>query len=133
MSNPTLQIPKDVIEPIIQANITAAIAQAMGNGTQVIQQAIASILATSVDSEGKPSSYGNSRRWIDWAVGDSLRKAAKAAIDEHIAAHREAIQKQLVAELSKKNSPLIKSMVEGMMKSCFSESNLKYRLTVTAE
>lgn len=133
MSTPTLQIPKDVIEPIIQANIVAAVAQAMGPTGRVLENAIAGILSTKVDSQGKPTTYGGSMPWIEWAVAHSVRDAAKKAIDEHVAQFGEAIKKQLVADLSKKNSPLIKALVDGLMSGVFKAESLRYRFTVNAE
>jgi hypothetical protein len=130
MSNPTLQIPKDIIEPIIQAEITRSIVEAMGPKQAVMQHAIASILNMSVDSDGKPSSY-NGRPWIDWIIGKEIREAATAAIVEHLAAHGEAIKKQLAAEMAKKNSPLVKQLVEGMVGAMTHPDALKWRLNVT--
>lgn len=130
MSNPTLQIPKDIIEPIIQAEITKAIVEAMGPKQAVMQSAIASILNMSVDGDGKPSSY-NGRPWIDWIIGKEIRKAATDAIVEHLAAHGETIKKQLAAELAKKNSPLVKQLIDGMVGAMTHPEALRWRLNVT--
>lgn len=133
MGQPTLSIPKDLIDPIIHAQITAAVAQAMGPSAHVMQQAIASILSTQVDNEGKPSAYGRGQSWLDWAVADSIRKAAKAAIEESVAGLSEAMRKQFIAELGKKNSPMVKQLVDGMVSGVFKPESLRYRLTVAAE
>lgn len=130
MSNPTLQIPKDIIEPIIQAEITKAIIEAMGPKQAVMQNAIAQVLNLQVDSDGKPSNY-NGRPWIDWIVGNEIRAAAKAAIVEHLAEHASTIKKQLAAELAKKNSPLVKQLVEGMVGAMTHPEALKWRLDVS--
>lgn len=130
MSNPTIQIPKDVIEPIIQAEIMRAVMEAMGPKQAVLQNAVASILTMLVDSDGKPSSY-NGRPWIDWVVGQGVRDAAKAAIVEHIAAHGETIKKQLAAELSKKNSPLVQQLINGMVGAITDPEALRWRLNVS--
>jgi len=131
MSNPTLQIPKDIIEPIIQAEITRSIVEAMGPKQAVMQHAISTILNMNVDSDGKPSNYGNSRPWIDWVIGAEIKAAATAAIKEHLAAHGDAIKKQLAAEMAKKNSPLVKQLVEGMVGAMTHPDVLRWRLNVT--
>jgi hypothetical protein len=130
MSNPTLQIPKDIIEPIIQAEITKAIVEAMGPKQAVMQSAIATILSMSVDSDGKPTSY-NGRPWIDWVIGKEIRAAATEAITSHLATHADVIKKQLATELAKKNSPLVKQLIEGMVGAMTHPDALRWRLNVT--
>lgn len=132
-NNPTFQIPQDVITPIIQAQITAAVAAALGPNAQIIEKAIVGILNTNVDSEGKPSSYGRGQSWLDWACANAIREAAKAAIDENVAGLTAAIKKQLAAEMAKKNSPMVKQLMEGMIAGAFNETTMRYRLTVQAE
>lgn len=135
MSNPTFQIPQDVIAPIIQANITAAIAQALGSSGQVLEKAISTILATQVDAEGKPSNYSHHthKTWLDWAIGDAIRRAAKAAIEENVATLQDALKQQMVAQLTKKNSPLIKQIAEGLATGAFSPDAIRWRLNIIPE
>lgn len=134
---PTLQIPRDVIEPIIQAQISKAIIEALGNGEQILQQAIASILSMQVDADGKPASssysHSNHKKWIDWAVGDSLRKAARAAIEEALTKHSEVLKKNIASQLSSRNSPLMKQLAEQLVLGVSNAESLKYRLTVSCE
>jgi len=133
MANPTLQIPSDVINPIIEAQISAAIAQALGQPGALIERAIRTILATKVNSNGEVSSYGANQTWFDWAVASQVKKAAQAAIEANVAALGDAMKKQFITELSKKNSPMVKQIVDGMVSGVFKPENLKYRLTVVAE
>jgi len=135
MNQPTLSIPKDIIEPIVQANITAAIAGAMGPSGEVMRAAIASILSTKVDSDGKPSSYSHSshKTWIDWAIGNAIKDAARLAIEEQTESLKESIKQYIASELKKKNSPIVKQIADGMLGAVFDPSNLRYRLTVQAE
>ncbi len=133
MNQPTLSIPKDIIEPIVQANITAAVAGAMGPSGEILRQAIASILTMKVDSEGRPSTYSNTKTWIDWAIGEAIKQAAKTAIEEQTAALQGSIKEYIAAELKKKNSPVVKQIADGMLGAVFEPSNLRYRLTVQAE
>jgi len=135
VSTPTFQIPQDVIAPIIQANITAAIAQAMGSSGKVLETAIHTILAMRVDSSGKPSSYSSdsNRTWLDWAIGDAIRNAARAAIEEQVGTLQAALKQQMVAQLTKKNSPLIKQIAEGLAAGAFSPDSINWRLTINPE
>lgn len=133
MSGPTLNIPQDVINPIIQANISAAILSAMGDGSKVMANAIATVLSTKVDpNSGNLSSYSsnNTTPWIDWMLGQAIRESAKAAIVEYMAGQQEAVKKQLAAELSKKNSPLAKTLVEAMATGMADARALSYSISV---
>lgn len=130
--NPSLTIPKDLIDPIIQSHVAAAITEALGLKKQLLAEIAHRIINECVDSNGKPStySYDKGRRWIDWATQDAFRKALQAAIEEQVELHKETLKKALAAELKKVNSPLVKAMVEGMVKGALTH-NLRYHLTIT--
>lgn len=131
---PTLQIPRDVIEPIIQAQITASIATALGS-KQILVHAVETILQTKVDCDGKADRYSDSRGrpWVEWAVADALKKAVRAAIVEAVAKEEVAIRNEIAAQLSQKKSPLVKQLIEALVTGVFKADNLKYRLTVSAD
>lgn len=131
MSNATLQVPTDIINPIVQAEITKRIIEAMGNSGELLSQAIASVLYAKVDGEGKVSGYRDNLSWLDWALGMALRKAAKEAIEEVMTSHKETIKKAFVAELLKKNSPLLRQLAEGMINAASNPEVLKYRINIS--
>lgn len=131
---PTLHIPQDVIGPIIQANISSAILAAMGDGSKVMSNAIATVLSQKVDpNTGNISDYRSSNTvpWIDWALGNAVRESAKTAIIEYLTQHQEDVKKHLAVELSKKNSPLAKALVESMAKGMADQNSLRYSISVT--
>ena len=131
MANPTFQIPQDIINPIIQASVNEAVIRALDGPQNLVTSAILTVLQVQVDESGKPSHYSGARPWIDWVIGDCIQKAARSAIEEHLAAHRDEIKAQLVAQLQKKNSPLVKQLVEGMVGAVTSDRVLQYGITVT--
>jgi hypothetical protein len=132
MTNATLQVPNDVIDPIIRAEVTKAIIAAMGNQGAILTQAIASILNTKVDSDGKPSNYSsnNEKTWMDWAVGNAIRSAAKEAITEIMTQQKEGIKNEMVRQLQTKNSPLVRQFVEGIISAASHPDVLKYRISI---
>lgn len=133
--NPTFQIPKDVIEPIIQANITTAVLAALQPTARVLEQAVAAVLNMKVDSEGKPERYSDSRSkaWIDWVMADCIQKAARTAIESYLREEQKAIRTAIAKQLTSRNSPLTKQLIDGMLAGIISESTLKYRINVTAD
>ena len=132
MSNATLQVPTDLIDPIIRAEVSKAIIEAMGGKAALLTAAIAGILATKVDFEGKPSSYrsDNYKTWLDWAVGNAVRAAAKEAIQETMAQQKDAIKKEMVRQIQTKNSPLVRQFVEGVVNAATAPDVLKYRISI---
>jgi shikimate kinase len=133
--NPTFQIPKDVIEPILNAHINTAVAMALEGKDQIIESIVTRVLNQKVDSQGKPDNYGynSSVAWIQWLMEDAVRKAVKQAIEEQVNVHKDAIKKAIAAEIGIKGkySPLAKSLIEGMCSSLTHPDVLKYRINVT--
>lgn len=134
---PTLQIPQDVIQPIIEAHVRDAVLRAFDGYKPAVDALISSILNVKVNEHGKPfgdRQYGSERapKWIDWALGEALRDAVKKVIVEKVTTLQASLEKHIAAELEKKNSPLAKQVAESLLKG-FSEIAVNnYRLKVEA-
>lgn len=134
MADPTFQIPKDVIEPIIQAHVASAVTAALGDRSAIVQAAVGKVLNTKVDSDGVVNRYDsyNSVPWIQWVMNDCVKKAARAAIEEALQIQAPTIKAMIAKELANKKSPLVKKLIEALA-GTLEESSLKYRLNVTVE
>lgn len=130
--NTTLQVPKDVIDAIVKAEINSKVVAAIGQDN-IMRSAINTVFNAKVDQNGSIHSYNsnNTTPWIDWAIGNALREAVKAAIVETLAEQKEAMKKHLAAELSKKNSPLAKNIADTLINGFVDGSRLQYSLAVT--
>ena len=127
----SVNIPRDVIQPIVQAHIQAAIVSALGDGSALITAAVKKVLDTKVDPQtGQPSTYSNAKPFIEWIMQDCVMKAAKGVILEELPKHKEAIRASIAREMQKKNSPLLRQFVDGMMGSVASADRLRYRVSV---
>jgi hypothetical protein len=135
MADPTFNIPRDVIEPIIQAQISTAVLAALQPTGRVLEQAVAAVLQMKIDADGKPDRYNDSRSrsWIDWVVADAIQKSARQAIEEFLKNEQPAIRAGIAKQLAARNSPLARQLIDGMLKGITSESTLKYHIQVTAE
>jgi hypothetical protein len=114
----TLNVPKDVLQPIISAHITKAVVEALGvNGRTLVESAVAALLTMKVDHQGNRSRYDShdDKMWIDWAIAESARAAAKEAITEYFNSHQSEVKKAIVKELTKTNSPLAKQLAESLV------------------
>jgi hypothetical protein len=132
--NPTFQIPKDVIEPIIQAHIAAAVTAALSGQDQLMNKAVHMVLNQKVDSNGKPDSYPSSSSitFIQWAMREALQKATKDALVAEVAKHADVIRANIAAQLKNSKSPIVQKLVEGLVGALVNPDTLKYRLTITA-
>lgn len=130
---PTFQIPKDVIEPIIQSHVAAAVSTALGGHALMVEKAVAQALNVKVDSEGKQSGYRSDIPWLQWVMGECVRKAALEAVQEALIEQQGRIKKEIARELQKVNSPLAKRLIESMAGAIADHDALKYRLTVNIE
>jgi hypothetical protein len=129
MADPTFQIPKDIIQPIIQASVNEAVLRALDGPSNVVSKAILAVINTMVDENGKPSSYNSSRPWIDWVIGDCIKVAAKAAVLDALAKYQPQMQAELVKQLTGRRSPLIRQLAEAMATGIAASANT-YRLHV---
>ena len=130
MADPTFQIPKDIIDPIIKAHVNEAVLRALDGPNHIVSTAILNVMNVNVDSDGKPSSY-NGVPWIDWVIGDCVKKSVRAVIEEQLKTHADQLKAALTRELSTRNSKLVKQLVEGMAVAMTHPDTLKYRLNVT--
>lgn len=118
MEDATLKLPKDLIEAAIEKQVSIAMVEAFDDKGQIINSAVSKVLWAKVDSEGKSSRYHQSsdKPFIQWALTDALRKTVVKTINEEIKRYEQTIKDHIKKELSKKNSPLLKQLVEGMGK-----------------
>jgi phage baseplate assembly protein W len=131
METATLQLPKDLIEAAIQQNVAAAMAKAMGGYSSLMAEAVNRVLNQKVDDDGKPSNYSSNIPFIQWAVNDALRKAVQDALAQEVVKYEAEVRRQIVEQLGKKNSPIVKQLVENMTSGLIEAATNKYRLTVT--
>lgn len=129
--NATIQIPKDLLEPAIQAQISKALIEAMALKTDVLGALAEKMLTQKVDTEGRPttSSY-HTQTWVQWLTENMTREAIKQAIlaqgEEFKANVRAAVEK----ELKKPNSKLVKEISEGAAMAVMGAANNSWSMKV---
>lgn len=99
--NVNLSISKEIVNPIVEAKIKAAVIEAMGGTDVLINKVVDNVLNQNVAHDGKISQYNsdNKSKWIDVVVTQQIREATKIVMQEILATRqndiRAAIQKQL--------------------------------------
>jgi uncharacterized membrane protein YheB (UPF0754 family) len=133
--DPTFKIPRDVIQPIIEAKVSAALIEALGNQDWLVKNCIAKVLDEKVNDNGtKCDNYyrDNAPTFLQWALRSCVQASIKRILEEQIALHKEEITKALKSELERKNSPLVKQLIQGMTTAFTNSNTLKYHIDVKA-
>ncbi len=127
----TVNIPRDVLEPIIQANIAVAVSTALGSNDDLVRQAVAGVLNGKVDREGKPTnSSWETTTFIQWVMREAVIRATKQVLETEMVKYQDKIKEMLAAEFKKSRSPIVKQLIEGMTGAMTNPDVLKYRLKV---
>lgn len=130
----SLTLPRDLIEPIINAHIQAALAEALGSKSDLLAKMAGQILNAPVTAGGNPcnsSSYEKAGTFIEVSLRLAMQKAFRELMEAELEKHKETLKAHLTAELKKANSPLTRALVEGMCKGVVT-NGLRYNLTVTS-
>ena len=98
-----IEIGKDVIQPIVEAKIQAAIAAAFTDDPVPLINAICDqALNIKVDSDGKIGQYQSNQTFLSWYVKKTIRDEAEKALGKIMEEQRpkiqEAIKKKLLSQ-----------------------------------
>lgn len=108
-----VKVGDDLITPIIEAKVQAAIVESLGQERGLIERVVAEALTRKVEAE----KYSSKRvPWIELVCHKVIREAAEQAIQTWAASHKEAIAEEFVRQLSTKkvSSQVVKAMIAGM-------------------
>ena len=133
MADPTFQIPREVIEPIVQAQVSAAVIAALGSQADLIASAVGRVLNQKVDSEGKSGGYGADTSWVQWMMNNCLRKACQKAIEEAMTVHQEKVRAAIVSQLTGARSKLLNELATSMVRGASAAVNSKWNFHVTLD
>ena len=115
-SGMTLEIDKELVEPVVREQIRLAIVRELNNTDRLIEKVVAEALGQKVDYQGKVSrsSYDNKYSFLEWVAKDVIRSAAKQAVREYIESQSKQIQAEVERQLKFKAKGFAKAIVEGV-------------------
>jgi len=125
-----IELSKDLIEPIVRAQLHASILAAMGRRDELIGGIVTTIMNTQVDSEGKESRYSGAKPLITWMAEKAIKETALEAIKEWFAENRAEMKKQIAIALTKQAKQLSEQLVCGMINATESKSSYKFDVRV---
>ena len=111
-----LGINEDMVKPILEKQIQAAIMANIGNVDELFEFAIKKALSFKTDEHGNISRYSNDNKYdfLEVLTTDAIRKAATEAIREYVKENQEILKVALKKEMEKKanQSKLVEAFVE---------------------
>jgi hypothetical protein len=115
-----IKVSQDLVKPIIEAKIKAAIIQALDGEKKILEGILDAYMMQKVDERGKPGSgYNSDKPRIDWLLTSCIEDALRDAIKEHLSQNQEQFTQEFLKYFqSKRGSNLIvKAMQEGLLES----------------
>lgn len=103
MESVNVKIDDGIVERIVQAEIQAHVAAALGKYSDLIPGIVSAALSYQVNSEGERSRYDSDNKYtyLEAFVKKSIQEAAKEAFREHMAEIKPKLKAALRAELKK--------------------------------
>ena len=132
MGDVNLSISKEVVEPIIEAKVNAAVCEALGGSHDIVSDVVTKMLNMKVDDKGKYSSYSSNLTFIQWLCRNAIRDAATAAIKNYINSANDKIVKAVESHLNKKTKSVAVGMVNAFLQATESEWKLKVDVAMEA-
>lgn len=112
-----ITLSKDLIEPIVRAQLQASITAALGRSDLLVAQVVQTLMNQKVDSNGSPSTYSSSEPLITWMANKAIKEAAAEAIKEWFAENKEAMKNHLRASIQKNAKGMAEAFVLSFTKS----------------
>jgi hypothetical protein len=132
----TLKVNDGLVRPVIEKQIQAAIVSQMANAAGILESAVAAVLRTKVNKEGKVDSYAgcNTIEWLEFMASDSIKKAARLAMDEWLAANRQKIVDSVRAEMNRpgRKQSIAKAFCDAVERAVTANYTFACNVTLTA-
>lgn len=124
-----IELSKEIIEPIIRAQLHASITAALGRSDQLIAQVVQTVMNIKVDEKGQTSSYSYARPLITWMAEDAIKQAAHEAIKEWFVEKRSEIKAEIITSLKKNMKGMAENFVLGLTNGIMAQHHSNITLT----
>lgn len=123
----TVNIPTDVLEPIVKAQVTAGTLKAFGDPAKLIEAVVGRAINQKVDSDGKVNEYSSCNKYdfIEILAQKAIHKIAHEMLAEFVQQQRPKIEKAVKDALAKKTGAFSKALVDGMAQAVTSSWSFK--------
>lgn len=117
MSDVQISVSQDLVKPVIEAKIKAAILQALkGDDSDVISEIVGKIINMRVNEKGTISNYDSENKYslVEQMMQCSIRECAREALKQMVEESKPKIIKELHSQLKKSGNKVVKAFVSGM-------------------
>jgi len=99
----SLQINEDMVKPILEKQIQAAVIANIGNPEKLIEKVVAGALSQKVNREGNVDRYSSDNKYdyLEILTTQAIRTAAKEALKQWLADNQELLKAAVIKELNK--------------------------------
>lgn len=112
MSDVNLSISQEVVKPIIEAKIQAAITKELEGAATMMDRIVYRVLMAKVDSDGKESCYARGDlTYVQWLCQECIRKAALSALEEASKSMQPKLKALIVKELERQKGQIAGDLV----------------------
>jgi len=127
----SLKINNDIITPIIEKQIQAAIVANLGNHEELISKMVSLALHSKVNSKGGIDQYSsyNTYDFLDVLTSNTIQEAARTALTEWLNKNSKKIRDALLTELAKPTRQ--KSMAKAFADAVESSITSKWHMNCT--
>lgn len=125
-----IELSKDLIEPIVRAQLQASIVSAMGRADLLVAQVVNTVMNSKVDSNGNRSNYNSDIPLITWMAEKAIKEAAMEAIKEWFADNKDEMKKHLRTAIQKNAKGMAESFVLSMSKAAECTYNTRVEVVV---
>lgn len=123
-----IELSKDLIEPIVRAQLHASILAAMGQRDQLIGSIVTTIMNTRVAENGEPSRYDSAKPLITWMCEKAIKETALEAIKEWFTNNRAEMKVQIATAIKKQSKNMAEQLALGIAKA--TESSYRFNVVV---
>ena len=131
MSDVNLSISQEVVQPIIEAKIHAAVCEALSGSQQIVSDVVTRVLNTTVNSDGKPSTYRSDIPYIQWLCTKAIRNAATEAVRRYVDSANERLVVEIEKAMQKRSKAFAVNLVQSLIES--TKSSWRLKVDVAAE
>lgn len=130
-----IQVGKDIVQPIVDAKIQAAVIAALDCEHEMVGLAVAKVLQQKVERNGEIPRYGDSNciPYVQFLFESTLKKAAGAAVASWVKDNEQKIRDSLVKQLPRQLDAIAKSFCESLVKAASNEWHFHIELTDSRE
>ena len=131
----SVNIPKDLLEPIIREHIHAGIVAALGDPAALISQVVEQTLSRKVNHAGDVSQYSHDNKYslIEAVARNAIHAACKRAVESFIEERRPDIEKAVKAAISKRTGAFSKALVDGLVEASRQSWSFQCNITMPHE